>query len=136
MQEDLTELCQELHNWFETKKFIGRFTIEKSKICGNFKIANGQYFRIIGSVFNDGIYKYPAENLIDETFDGAIWAMAIPQSIVKLAKEIADWNEKYGDVLNSPYTSESFKGYSRTKAEVGISWKTAFKDKLNRWRKV
>ena len=48
----LTELCQELRNWFERKKFFGTFTIESGQIdLPDGSLQSGQYFRIVGSVF-------------------------------------------------------------------------------------
>lgn len=147
MQEELTELCQEIHNWFDLKRLFGTFTIKASRIQGDLGLLNGQYFRIIGSVFNDGVHKFPADDLIDETFDGAVWTMAVPRSIVEFAEDIQAYNEKYSGVVYSPYSSESFKGYSYTKASggsgsgasggaTGVTWKTVFADRLNRWRKI
>ena len=79
--------------------------------------------------------------LEDETFDGSIWALAIPKAVVDLAGEIAAWQEKYGAVTASPYTSESFAGYSYTKsggADAGGSggWQAAFRARLNPYRKL
>ena len=99
----LTELCQELRNWFERKKFFGTFTIEDGQIeVPDGSLQNGQYFRIIGSVFNDGVHKYEpesenAEQLVDEVFEGAIWSMAVPPSVVDLSERISEWVTKYGD---------------------------------------
>ena len=95
----LTELCKELKNWFETDKVFGVFTIENGSIDLSKFVQDGQYFRIIGSVFNDGVYEYPTTNLKDETFDGAIWPMAVPPAVIDLASEIGEWVGKYGDVV-------------------------------------
>ena len=101
--------------------------------------------RIVGSVFNDGVHQYPAEDLKDETFDGAIWAMAIPPRVIALLGQMNEWEAKYGDVVNSPYSSESFGGYSYTKGSgsgtsgsgsSGDGIFAVFADELNRWRKV
>ena len=101
-----------------------------------------QYFRIVGSIFNDGVYKNDDElHLTDELFDGAVWLMAVPREIVDLAKEISDWNKKYGEAINTPYQSESFGGYSYSKASGGSngsspSWQSVFSSRLNKWRKI
>lgn len=138
----LTELCQEIHNWFDDKKYIGEFTLKDGRIDGDF-LQDGQYIRICGSLFNDGVYKYPCEDLKDETFDGAVWSLRIPPAIVRLSEDIDNWVEKYQDAANSPYQSESFKGYSYSKAGTGTggggsnaTWQTVFADQLNRWRKI
>ena len=141
----LTELCQEIRNWFVHEVHTGEFTIENGNINADF-LQNGQYFRVIGSVFNDGVYMYPTFCLHDETFDGAIWALAIPAPILRLDEEIEAWRKKYEDAESaamSPFVSESFGGYSYSKGGTGstnngnaISWQTAFAARLNKWRKL
>lgn len=80
--------------------------------------------------------------LEDETFQGAIWALAVPKAVVELAGDIEAWQEKYSAVMNSPYTSESFGGYSYTKASgAGDStgsggWQAAFRARLDPYRKL
>ena len=141
----LSELCGELRNYFlkdrESSKYQGEYTIEDGAINLDDILLEGQYFRIVGSVFNDGVYQYPATNLKDETFNGAIWAMAIPPEVIALAAEINSWVENNADTLNSPYTSESFGGYSYTKASASYgvgaySWQNHFSSRLNKWRKI
>lgn len=146
--EMLTELCKEINNWFECAKFFGRFTITDGVITGNFSLQENQYFRIVGSVFNDGVYQYPATGLIDETFDGAIWAMAVPKEVIALAEDIKNWSDKYLGVDSaamSPFNSESFGGYSYSKSsgssssgnvDLSGTWQGAFADRLNHWRKI
>ena len=137
----LSEICREIKNWFEQSKYIADdITIENGSIVNDLKLQDGQYFRIVGSVFNDGIYQYPATNLHDETFDGAIWFLAIPQEIIDLSAEVDEWKEKYAtiDSVNmSPYNSESFGGYSYSKngSDVG-TWQSVFASRLNAWRKI
>lgn len=145
----LSELCRELRNWFDRgqPKLHGAFEVSGGKITDDdftTAIQNNQYFRIVGSVFNDGVYQYTdALELTDELFVGSIWFMAVPREVVALSNEIVDWINKYGDVMNSPYASESFGGYSYTKASGGsnggssdASWQRAFADRLNLWRKI
>lgn len=144
----LTELCQELRNWFERKKFFGTFTIEDGQIeLPDGSLQDGQYFRIVGSVFNDGVHKYDPESesqLVDEVFEGAIWSMGVPPAVVDLSERISEWVTKYGDSVSSPYQSESFGGYSYTKASSGQgnagssspTWQSTFASELNRWRKI
>lgn len=145
----LTVLCKELNNWFEYAKFFGTFTIENNVITGNYSLQDGQYFRITGSVFNDGVYKFGDElDLADETFTGAIWAMAVPKEVIALADDIKDWSDKYLGVDSaamSPFNSESFGGYSYSKSsgssssgnvDLSGTWQGAFADRLNHWRKI
>ena len=143
----LNELCQELRNYFDKAqpKFFGQIVVEDGKITNEKFLAAikpNQYFRIVGSIFNDGVYCFKEElSLEDETFDGAIWLMAIPKDFLTLAKEIEDWQAKYGDALNSPYTSESFGGYSYSKASGkngggAVTWQDAFATRLNLYRRI
>lgn len=143
----ITDFCDEIHNYFELEKYIETVTIENGQLAGfSDRLQTDQYFRIVGSVFNDGVYKYPTTDLTDETFDGAIWAMAVPPDALALLEKIQEWDDKYSadEVANSPYQSESFGGYSYTKVSnsaangggSAVSWQTQFKPQLNRWRKI
>lgn len=137
----LTEICGALRNWFtkDEDKHFGTFTIKGGKIAPLSYLQDGQYIRIIGSVFNDGVHRYPSAELTDEVFDGAVWAMRLPPAFIALAAEIKEYNES--DMAKpTPYTSESFGGYSYTRATdangAAISWQTAFGKRLNQWRKL
>ena len=144
----LTELCQEINNWFDVDRRFGTFTIKDGKLADVDFLKDEQYYRIIGSVYNDGVYQFSTlesedASLKDEQFSGAIWAMAVPPSVIALASEIDDWQTKYGGQTVSPYTSESFGGYSYSKAAGGTaggsngnSWQGAFANRLNKWRKL
>ena len=48
----LTELCQELRNWFDRERHPGTYEITGGVLTAPF-LVSGQYYRIIGSVFND-----------------------------------------------------------------------------------
>lgn len=142
----LTELCQELRNWFDRERYTGTFEIRGGKLTAPV-LVEGQYYRIINSLFNDGVHIYGDEDLKDETFEGSVWSMAVPYPVIRLAAEIAEWRAKYEAVDSqamSPYTSESFGGYSYSKgassagngAGSSISWKETFKSRLTPWRKL
>ena len=136
----LTELCAELRNYFVVKIHEGRFTINGGKIAPLDFIQENQYFRIVGSVFNDGVYKNTADLVLtDEVFSGSVWAMAVPPSVVALAEEIKKYNES-DEAKPSAYQSESFGGYSYSKAtdENGapIGWKKVFASRLNKYRRM
>lgn len=138
----LTELCGVLRNWFETDRISGTYTVENGSITLPF-LQNGQFFRVVGSVFNDGVHQYPDYAMADETFDGSIWPMSVPPALLCLGEEIKAWQEKNGDIAVSPYTSESFGGYSYSKTTSGsatgagtVTWQSVFKSRLNQWRKI
>lgn len=141
----LEEVLRHLKNWFVYDFRQGTYTIEDGQIIAQSgaipHLMNGQYFRITGSVFNNGVHQYPADDLTNETFAGQIWALAIPKALMDTVQEIAAWQEKNGEGAASPYTSESFGGYSYTKASNGgsggaVTWESAFRNRLNIWRKI
>lgn len=140
----LEQILDYIHNYFERDIVDGSFTIFDGSVVLDF-LQDGQYFRIHGSVFNDGVHRYPANDLTDETFTGQVWAMAVPPAVVALADEITAWVDKYGDAMNSPYQSESFGGYSYSKGSGQNSsndssnpadWRVVFGSRLNHWRKI
>lgn len=140
----LETILRHLNNWFLVPGgvYSGSYSVENGGLVLPF-LQEGQYFRVIGSVFNDGLYQYPAEAMTDETFSGTVWALAVPKAVTALAEEVEAWQEKYGGAALSPYTSESFGGYSYTKASGGgagtsgaTGWQDAFRAQLNPWRKL
>lgn len=137
----LTELCAELRNYFEVPngRHFGKFEISGGIIAPLDFLHEGQYFRIVGSVFNDGVHQYPAVDLTDEVFDGCIFAMAIPPAFLELVSDIKEYEQSDAG-KPSPYTSESFGGYSYTKATdangAPIGWQKAFAGRIRQWRKL
>lgn len=153
----LTELCQYLKNWFELDQISGKVTITDGNItvvsdsllfsgsAPTIKI--GQYIHIEGSIFNNGVFQYGNDMLTDETFEGTVWLMGIPQAIIDLDAEITAWRDKYESISSpamSPFNSESFKGYSYSKgtvsngtgAESALGWQNVFGPRLAPWRKI
>lgn len=137
----LEQVLRHLNNWFLVEIHEGTFTVENGSITLPFLLTN-QYFRIVGSVFNDGLHQYPVADLTDETFPGSVWALAVPKAVTDLSVEIEAWQEKNGEAVASPYQSESFGGYSYTKRSAGSDsgtlngWQDAFRGRLNDWRKL
>ena len=134
----LEKMCAECRNYFIKDIHFGTFKIESGAIEPLDFLQEGQYFRIVGSVLNDGVYQYQTSELTDEVFDGAIWAMAVPPSFIALASDIKTWQDKDGKP--SAYTSESFGGYSYTKATNAkgqvATWKEVFAPQLNQYRRA
>lgn len=140
----LEELMRECRNWFVAPNgvHLGTFTIKDGSVSLPF-LVSGQYFRIVGSVFNDGVYQYGAADLADETFDGDVWALLVPSAFLALADEIQSWRDQYENAANSPFQSESFAGYSYTLKSDGTAqggsakgWRVAFGSRLANWRKL
>ena len=138
----LEQVLMNIRNWFPVKGGIysGTFTIKDGGITLPF-LADMQYFRMCGSVCNDGLHQYNVFDLVDETCKGTLWALAIRRAVIELADEIGKWQEKNGEAASSPFSSESFGGYSYSKstdAETGgaVTWQSAFKKQLSAWRKI
>ena len=148
MLQTLTDICTYLKNWFDQKRYYDTFIIRDGVLTGfDGVLQKDQYYRIVGSVFNDGVHKFGdvTDVLKDETFDGSVWAMAIPPTVIALASEVKEWIAKYGGVDSpsmSPYNSESFAGYSYSKSGGSTdgtganSWESTFGSKLAPYRKI
>lgn len=146
----LTEICQYLRNWFEVSKYFGEFIISDGAIMYSdgsaVPLLENQYFRVIGSIFNDGVHKHgdPHDILASETFTGSVWSMAVPPVVMSLAADIESWIQANSDAINSPYQSESFGGYSYSLGgrgdqgggSAGATWQTQFASRLAPWRKI
>lgn len=135
----LETVLQNLNNWFLVPDGVhaGEFTVQGGQLTLPF-LQTGQYFRVVGSVFSDGLHQYPVADLTDETFTGSVWALAVPKAVIELAEEIDAWQTKNGDP--GPFTSESFGGYSYSKATnasgMAVGWQDVFKSRLNDWRRI
>ncbi len=152
MEKTLTEICAYLNNYFMRRKWCGRFEISGGTLIlpattPDRQLKEGQYFRIQGSDLNDGVYKYPETHLKDEIFDGTITAMAVPETVIDLAGDIASWLELYGGTDSqalSPFASESFGNYSYSKGAITgggatgnpNSWQAVFAPRLAPYRKL
>lgn len=143
---DITHMCGLLRNYFTDKKhvFCGTYTIHDNAISQNF-VKNNQYFRIVGSAFNDGVYcNNPADlkRLHDETFQGAIWAMTVPADFIELCDDAERFKEKIAEISKNfeGYTSESWGGYTYTlptSAPAFIQdWQYRIKQGMNMYRRL
>ena len=137
----LEQICAFIHNYFCHSVTHGTFKVRDGVL--DVDLVPGQYYRIIGSRFNDGVHVYLAEDLMDETFEGEVWDMRPPRAFIALVNEIEAWQEKNGEAASGPYQSESFGGYSYTLATSqtanGVTltgWQNAFRTRLNEWRKL
>ena len=143
MEKTLTEICEYLNNYFWRSKVNVKLNITGGTFSVDF-LKEGQYFRILGSDFNDGVYKYPATGLVDENFEGSIWTMAVPPTVIAIASDIKKWQDKYEDVDSaamSPFTSESYTVYSYSKGsgssdDSSGGWQSVFGKKLAPYRRL
>lgn len=145
------EICAEIKNYFtyEDDKYIGDFVISSGQISPVIDFPT-DYIRIIGSRLNDGVHKKKdgVFQLIDESFHGAIWIMSPTADFLALIEEIEAWQTANGSVNSaamSPFQSESFGGYSYSKASGGSSdsgassvptWQATYASRLNQYRRA
>lgn len=131
-----------LRNDFHTDIFREKtFTIEDGTISLPF-VLEGQYFKIEGSALNDGVYLYPAKELMDETFEGRITALAIPRALRDKLPEMASYDAWRSAQIQKGgvFSSESFNGYSYTiQTNSDGSLFTVcqyYREFLKKWRKI
>lgn len=154
----ITEICADIRNYFPPlnkrtdKSYIhnGEFTISGKTIVPLDFIQEGQFFRIVGSAKNDGVWLNTVQGLsqlADETFTGSVWEMSVPRDFIQLCDDIEAWRSAYEGAESanmSPYASESFAGYSYSKggsggsagSSVAVSWQTQFASRLNTYRRL
>lgn len=145
----LTEVCANIKNYFLRDIINGTYTISPGAVPLS-SIKPGQYFRIVGSDLNDGVWCNTAADLTGlraETFTGSIWTMAVPRDFEALCDEITAWrtkNEAVDSVNMTPFNSESWGGYSYSKGGSGssggggasVSWQDQFRTRLNTYRRI
>ena len=139
----LEEIMNAINNRFEQSRRYREYRIHDGDAGITF-LADGQYYWVQGSVFNDGLHLFGdnSDVLQDEVFTGYIAALAVPMAVKVLADDIAEWCEANAQEIASPYKSESFGGYSYSFKDGGgsdggsYSWKDQFRARLNAWRKL
>ena len=139
------QVCAEVKNYFiqpDVDIHASNYTVTNGQIGPVPFLKDGQYYRIVGSVLNDGVYKHGTDDtdLADEEFFGAVWAMRVPREFVSLVADIQAWETANATALSGPYSSESFGGYSYTKATSAnggaYTWMDQFKNRLNAYRRL
>lgn len=139
----LEELLRTLNNWFERDSLVGDFkVVGGALLVPEGFLKEGQYLRVIGSTFNDGLSCWPVNDMVDEEFAGEVRALSVPPAVVSLSEQIDKWRADNQKALDAPYASESFGGYSYSKEGSSSSqngstgWRAHFRDQLNQWRKL
>ena len=144
LNETMTEVMTECNNYFTHSDRFGNQIIHKGEYTvkdNKLKIAplplTGAYIRIVGSIFNDGVYKVegisdsdPTEitltGLQDETFNGAVCYLSPPKDFIRLVQSIDCFNKhiesinavrrESGQLPLGMLQSETFEGYNYTMA--------------------
>ena len=139
------QVCAELKNYFvqpDVDIHVSNYTVTNGQIGPVPFLKDGQYFRIVGSALNDGVYQHGTNDtaLSDEEFYGAVWAMRCPKEFLALVDDITAWETANASALSGPYASESFGGYSYSKATSANggawTWRDQFKSRLNAYRRL
>ena len=145
METTLTTVCRSIRNYFyqhvNNNAVIfqcGKFKIQDGSISPSIELIEGQYYRIVGNIMNNGIYKYGSENFVrDEEFNGYMIPLSIPDDFLDIVADIKAILESKTD--NSNVISESFAGYSYQLATddkgTPLSWQDVFAAKLNPYRR-
>lgn len=142
----MEKLLGSLNNYFYSFGEFGTHKIDFGRITVVGKYRVGQYVKVVGSTLNDGVYLVAQVNdgtislngdLIDEEFEGTVFSLAIPRQLIDLADEIKEFKAQN---VAGIYVSESFEGYSYTRATNGrggvATWKDVFKEDLRQYRKM
>ena len=137
--EDVMTYC---NNFFSLDAIRDDFTIAGGTLSGAADfLQTGQYYRVTGSVFNDGVHRFgdADDTLTDETFSGDVYPLAPPRAFLALAANIDAWRGKNEAASKSPYTSENFGIYSYSKSSgraTDTGWQAQFMSELSRWRRL
>ena len=148
----IEEICDAINNDFTdpATALRGAFRVRDGRLdlAG---VPDGQYVRVRGSAFNDGIRRCPLVGLTDETFEGEVLPMRPPKAFMKLVAEIEAWVERFGDAAVSPFAEEDYGRYRYKKAQSvrtaaggkasawetrQPSWQSVYGDRLRRWRRL
>lgn len=149
-ENTIFRVCSYLRNWFDRNQqhYSGIIEIQNGALAETYGLNSGQYFRIVNSRKNDGVYKYPVTVLEDEIFVGTIIGMSIPKAVLEIMSKIETWENKYFNVSGasmSPFSSESISGvYSYSKStgandtakDKSGTWQGTFGAELSPWRKM
>lgn len=139
----MLEVMKKCNNFFYYSIEGGKHIIANGRLKVRGKYLVGQYILIENSILNDGLYLIKSiseegleiEGVVDEEFEGVIWGLKVPRDFVELCKKITEY-----DISNNgkEYVSESFEGYSYTRATVNGRLMTGiqfYSNLLNNYRK-
>ena len=132
---NLTRICARLKNHFLRDKTDGTFTLV-SGVAPLENLLPNQYFLIVGSILNEGVFQNTAESLAEiqnETFTGHIWSMAVPVDFLDLCDDIDEFNAKVAELglIDKGYTSESWGGYSYSLGGAAPAYMQEWANRIN-----
>lgn len=141
---DLTRICARLKNHFLRDKHEGTFELVGGTAPLD-SLLDGQYFVIVNSVLNDGVFQNAPESLAKirpETFTGRIWSMAVPVDFEELVADIDGFNAKVRELglTDKGYASEAWGGYSYSLSSGAPAymqeWASRINTGLSMYRKI
>lgn len=146
MAVTLGDVLASISNWFPGDPAAGRWEVSGGALrpvggTAAPSIADGQWYAIEGSALNDGLHERGEELLADEgEWRGTVIPLRVPADLLALVGEI-DAYQSEQEAACGPYVSESFGGYSYSRAtdpatRLPMTWEAAFRSRLNRWRKL
>lgn len=130
------------NKFFECGCHTGNFTIADGVLSGVADFLKPkQYYRVIGSTFNDGLHRFgDADDILtDETFSGDIHPLAPPRAFLALVADIQAWKGQHEAASKSPYTAEGFGPYNYSKGSSKATdngWQAQYALELSRWRRL
>lgn len=135
MAVSIAAVMRRVRNFFERESIEGSFTITGGVLE---PMLDAPYIAISGSAWHDGVFPYGElpEDRPDETFDGNVWGLHPPLDFLMLCEQIAEYEAKNPV---GAYQSESFAGYSYTRATISgacIGWEAAFGMQLAPYRRM
>lgn len=133
-----------INNRFEAEPVRGLWSVSAGELVPasgqELPLADGQWCDVAGSALNDGLHQAGAGGLLDDEFEGTVTPLRVPRELLDLVSEIEAWQAAQG-AMGGPYASESFGGYSYSRATdpatgLPMTWEAAFRTRLSRWRKL
>ena len=138
----MEEILDYLNNYFYKFGEVDTFTINNGVLDVKGNYYKGQYIKIEKSALNTGVFKVVdvtedgvvLDDVINETFEGMVYSLAIPRPLLRTNDEIVEFKAS-----NKPsaIVSESFGSYSYSKATkngVSAGWRDVFKEDLMTYR--
>lgn len=91
----INEMCDTVNNYFDRERRFGRFEIKNGYLnAPDLDIKENQYFRICGSLYNDGIYKIIHEKPVTwQQMTSGSWEIATDKEWEVENKPIKSWCE-------------------------------------------
>ena len=142
----MERILKYLNNYFYSFGKRGEFEANRNVLNVKDGFYLGQYIKVCGSNFNDGVYRIVGTEdsgicldraLNKETFNGVIFGLKVPKNLQELNFKIESYIESNS---NNNFVSESFGDYSytRTTGRNGglLTWQEAFREELKPYRKM